>query len=509
MTTIGETGTRSTPRPESPARSRTFKVVALSIGNALSLLAGIATGMVASRYLTKHDYATVRQTFLAYEFAAPLLLLGLPNALYYFLPRAQDDGRGALVDNLLPLLGSSAVFFLFTVLGGSAFVAARFDNADLLRTLPWAGLYALAMAPAASIAAALVVTERVQHLAIYNVATSLCLALGGIVAILVTSSYEFPVLARVAVPLLALPIGLALVVRAVPGHARWPRWQSVRAQLHYAAPLGLATMLGSLTLQVHAVVVASLCTPESFAVYINGAIEVPVVGIIAGSIATVIFADMSAACARGDKTAALNLFRKASLKSACLLLPTMFFFLIAADAFIVFMYTTEYRDSRVPFMIYLAVLPARIVVYGVAMMALGMSRQILLRSVFDLAVNTLFCYLLVSLFGYVGAAVALAATLYCWTVPYNLRTIARGFGVPWTELLPWKALAGVAGVSAVAVPFAAIWHAAFPHWPAYARLAVSAVCYGLACGYMLYRIGQLDLPVRLEARLPRTLRRWR
>ena len=67
--------------------TRKKKVFALSLGQGLMAIVAIVTGMVASRLLSYKDYATLRQTFLAYEFAAPMLTMGLPVALYYFLPR--------------------------------------------------------------------------------------------------------------------------------------------------------------------------------------------------------------------------------------------------------------------------------------------------------------------------------------------------------------------------------------------------------------------------------------
>lgn len=490
-----------------PGDSRTTKVMALSLGSALSMVAGMLLSMVAARHLSKHDYATVRQTFLVYEFAAPLLILGLPNALYYFLPRNESDRRGVLIDNLAVLAILAVPFALFLLLGGQALLAGRFDNASLHRTLPWLAVYPLLMTPIAAMTAAMVVAGQVRTLAIYNVVASLALALAGIVAILLTRSYGAPVLARIAVPAVALPVGLWLMFRAHPGRWRAPRWTSMWETLSYAAPLGLATLLGTLTMQLHAVVVAALCTPEQFAIYINGAVEIPVIGIVAGSITTVIFADMAAACARGNKMEALRLFRVASHRSACILMPTMCFFAVASETFIVFLFSAAYQDSTLPFLIYLAVLPARIVVWGAAMMALGMSREILLRSVLDLVINAAFCFVFVKAFGYVGAAIGLAATLYCWSIPFNLAKIAKGFGVRWTVLLPWRQLAGITGVSVLALPAAHAALALGNAWPAAARLALALAAYAALCAYGLYRARHIDLPAILTARMPVALRR--
>ncbi len=57
----------------------------LSSGQALTALVGIASAAVLSRLFTQVDYATYRQTMLAYTFAAPFVILGLDRALYYFL----------------------------------------------------------------------------------------------------------------------------------------------------------------------------------------------------------------------------------------------------------------------------------------------------------------------------------------------------------------------------------------------------------------------------------------
>ena len=41
---------------------------------------------VETRVFTQVDYATYGQTLLSYQFAAPFVVLGLNQALFYFLP---------------------------------------------------------------------------------------------------------------------------------------------------------------------------------------------------------------------------------------------------------------------------------------------------------------------------------------------------------------------------------------------------------------------------------------
>lgn len=498
----GEDRKVASPSVTAPStNTRTSKVLALSLGNALTMLANIAFGMIAARCLSKHDYATIRQTFLAYDFAAPLLMLGLPNALYYFLPRSGGNQRGTIVDNIALLFLGGLLFSLFILCGGHQLLASRFDNPDLQRTIPWLSVYPLLMMPVAGIAAALVCTDRTRVLAVYNVASSLLLTISGIIAILVTRSYEFPILVRIIVPALFLPVALYLMFSKAPGSLRLPQWEPMKQMVHYSVPLGMATMLGSITLQMDSLIVASLCTPDDFAVYVNGAMEIPVIGIVTGSITTVVFAEMAEMCARGDRTAALELFHKASIKSACILFPSMCFFLATALPFVTFMYSEQYAGSVTPFVIYLFVLPVRVVVYGAALMALGMTRVILVRSIIDLLINGILCVLLVKMFGLAGAAFAIIVTLYFWTVPFNLKKIAEGFGVSWKQSLPFGMLSKILALCFLCMPLAYVGSLVF-HGNLLGKLLLDALLYWPAVAYLLFRFKFVSLPPVLKKLLP-------
>jgi len=485
-----------------PETTRTGKVLALSLGSALSMISSIALGMISSRYLSKHDYATIQQTFLAYNFAVPILMLGLPNAVYYFLPREQQCKRGVLIDNIALLLVAGLLFSLFIGFGGHKLLAMRFNNPDLLHTLPWLVLYPLLLMPVAGVSAVLVSADQTKTLAVYNMISSLVLTLSGIIAVLATKSYAAPIIVRVIVPALFLPIALFLMFKAVPGKIRWPKWLDMQAMVRYSVPLGLASIFGRITLQMDSMIVSSMCSPEDFAVYYNGAMELPLIGIITGSITTVIFAEMAKLCARGDKVAALQLFHKASIKSASILFPTMCFLLVTATPFITVLYSEQYQASVVPFVIYLFVLPIRIVVYGAALMALGMTRVVLFRSIIDLAINAILCFFLVKKLGYIGAAISLILTLYLWTTPYNLYEISKGFGIKWSASLPFKALFKILFISLLCMPLAAIGVYAFPVI-SFARLILATILYLPIVGYLLYRNNFLSLPPRLARMIPR------
>ena len=478
--------------PKTPTvTSRSGKVLALSIGSSLSMVASLIFGIVASRWLSKNDYATIRQTFLAYEFIAPVLMLGLPTALYFFFPK-EENKRGIVIDNISLLFLAGCIFSIFLLCGGYKLIARRFDNPDLLETLPWLIPYPLIIMPTAGLAAILVLQNKTKSLAVYNVALSLAVTLSGIWAVLATHSYFAPVIVRVFVPMLFIPVALFLMLSGNPGSTRWPCRDSMLSMARYSLPLGAATILGQLTLQSHSIIVSSICTPDEFAVYINGATQVPIVGIITGSIATVILSEMSFFCAKGDKPVALELFRKASIKSACVLFPVTCFLFVTATQFITLLYSEKYEASVTPFRIYLLILPIRIVVYGSALMALGLTRAILIRSIFDFLINALLCWVLVRTIGYIGAPIALALTLYLWTTPFNLLRIGQGFGVHWRETLPMDSLLKIALACIACIPLALLGSYGFDI-PPIARMALAGFLYLVPVVFLFNYMGHLNL----------------
>jgi len=84
-----------------------------------------------------------------------LLALGLPQAIYYFLPGENERPRAVLVENLLLLSFMGGLFSLF-LLGGNRFLAWRFNNPDIAKTLRILVPYPLFMLPASALSDGLV-----------------------------------------------------------------------------------------------------------------------------------------------------------------------------------------------------------------------------------------------------------------------------------------------------------------------------------------------------------------
>lgn len=492
---------------ENSEKSRSAKVIALSLGQTFTTLVLIISAMFATRMLTKSDYATLRETFLAYNFVAPLLMLGLPNALYYFLPRTETRKKTLAVENMLLLAGLALIFSLFMLLGGYKYLALRFNNPELEHTLQWMIGYPLYVMPIAVLSAVLVSKGKTILLSSYNVLTSVVLLIGTVAGLYITHSYSGPLIAQIFLPILFFPIALYLILKNTSGRLEKIETSSMKAMLKYSIPLGMATMMGTLMLQLDKIIVAWMCSTEEFANYVNGAIEIPLIGVITGSISTVLLSDMSTLCFQNKEKEAIELFKKATQYSASILLPVMAFLVLTSKPFIITLYSEKYLESIVPFLIFLLIIPIRTVMYGSALMAIGKSNVILYRSFFDLLINLVLSIILIYFIGYLGAAIATILTLYLWTVPYNLYHIGKGFNVKAIQVLPFYKMSIIMGISILALVPASIFMLFDELLPAIVQLIIAASIYFPLVFIILYKKKYLYVPEKFENYLSKILKR--
>lgn len=418
---------------------RQIKVLALSLGQTLTTVLTLGTMIIFSRVLSKEDLATYRQTLLAYEFVTPILTLGIPSAMYYFLTGNQRKKK-VIIEGILILVISASVFSFFLYFGGNKFLAHRFDNIELLETLKWFTLYPIYTFPALVLIPALIIMERVKTATLYNIITNFLLATLIIITCYQTESYKIPLLIKVIFPIFSTPILFYLVFRTLDDKWEIPLGKDMLQMIRFGAPLGLSATLATLSVHLDKVLVSSFATPEEFAIYSNGAIEIPLIGIITGSISSIIMVDMKKLCMEGRKEEAVELYKASALKTSFILFPAMIFLFLFAKDFMVLLFSEKYSQSFLAFRIYLLLIPIRIMSYGSALTILGKSKETLLRGVIDLGLNFVLSLLFVKLFGYYGPAWATIITIYCWHVPFNLYSISKGFETRIKNLISYKKL---------------------------------------------------------------------
>ena len=421
--------------------SRTFKTAILASGQVLSSAVAIVTFAFLSRLLSKEDYATYRQTILVFMFAAPFLALGLPQSLFYFLPGEKDRPRAIVVENLLLLAVMSTLFLVLMVGGGNRLVAWRFGNPALERTLLYIAPYPFAMLPLLSLPSCLIARNRVRQVAVFNVSSRVLMLFVVVGACMAASTAEAAVIATVVSSGILLVPALRLMLAACRGGAWRPSVRGLREQFRFSLPLGAATLIGNVILNLNKIIVASTCSNDDFAVYINGAIEIPLVIILPKSIQSVLLPDFVRLYREGDSREIVRLWKSAILKCASILVPLMVFLEFLAPAIMRVLFSSAYEAAAAPFRVLALMLLMRSMSTDALFLATDNNRFVLARSIVSLVLNVVLSIVFIRWIGYLGAAIALVLVAYGWSVPYTLYKAARILGIPLRKMYPFRGVA--------------------------------------------------------------------
>ena len=245
----------------------------ISFGKLAVSLSGLVAAMVLSRYLSETDYGTYRQIWLIFNTLVPLFILGLPISVNYFIPQKDSSEQKAFNTQTYLLLACSGIILSIIIWGGASFISGWFHNPNLLKLLRIFSFIPLLTLPALYYQNLLVCLDRpgsaaaissvmaISQLAAVAIPASLCASLEKVfICLTVFSVFQWLIVSyHVFKPFTGI-------------HLRWKRSFLTR-QLKYSIPIGLSTIVGTLTLQIDKFFISSSFSASQYAIYTNGVME--------------------------------------------------------------------------------------------------------------------------------------------------------------------------------------------------------------------------------------------
>jgi O-antigen/teichoic acid export membrane protein len=424
----------------------------------------------------------------------------MTQSLYYFVPR-DPAGRDRYVAQVVWFhLGIGAVAAAALWAAGPL-LGARLQNPELVQLAPWIAAIAGLQLAGAPLDVAWNASGRIGSAALARVATEVGRA-GAILAGAALGGDVAGVLVGItAAHALRFVVSTAVLARA---HRLVPSLPTLRRQLAYALPFGLAFVLIVPQQQFHHYAVAAAVTPAVFAIYSVGTFQLPVIDILYTPISELL--QIGLAEQEGQHLparAGLGLFHEAVLQLSFAFVPIAGVLAIAAPAVIELLFSPRYLEAVPIFRLgVLSVVLASLPLDGV-MRARAQNRFMMALSAGKLAATAALVLGGLSAAGPFGA---LAGWLAAEALGRGVMLVraARLFDASLREILPVRTLAIQAGATLVAMLPAALALHAIPG-PVILRLAGCGVAF--AAAYLLLSsalgglpAGWLDL---LRARRPR------
>ena len=391
----------------------------ISAADFLRLFSKTLIGIVLARILTQAEYGTYRQLFMIYTLMAAIFMVGLPQSVFYFLPRSDDETRRKFIRQTVDIFTAMGIVCASLLLIFRHHIASAFNNPGLGNILIIYALYPFFMFLSQlyySIMIGLQRPKRAAGFMIFSLCFDFILILG---TSLLTKNLAY-ITAAIVVSVLIQWLYARFNLR----HYTCGEWfkydtELLRAQFRFALPIGIAAIIGVISAQVDKLIVSSHFSPELFAVFAVGATELPFIGIITNSVNAVILPEMSR---KNDVGAISGLYRGAVRKNALLLFPIFIFCFVFAPHIIEILYSAKYLASVSFFRIYLFTIPLRIATYGLLFQVFNKTKYIFLISTFTLLMNTTLSLILINFFGLKGPAISTVIVTYLSITAYLILT---------------------------------------------------------------------------------------
>jgi O-antigen/teichoic acid export membrane protein len=408
------------------------------------------------------------------------------------LSTEKERPRTVVIETLVPLAIMGALFSLFLLLGGNRLIAAIFNNEALAPALLIFAPFPLLGLPPLALDAVLMARDRPRDIAIFNVISRLARFLLVVAAGIIWKQPEAAIAALVLTGAFVLPIAIALMLRSVPQGSLIPRPRQIWRQIMVGFPLGLGTIMWMLSMKIDSVLVAASVSKADFAVYANGAIEIPLIAIITDSVTSVLLPEYRRMYTEGKPREMVRLMGRAMVKCGLILIPMMCFLFLTAEDVMNFLFGDKYTASALPFRLWLLYLPLRTVRFSGICIAAGRQKLLMIQNALGLLINFVLCYFFIQWLGYVGAPLGAVLAAWFFVLPFFVIAFRNILGVPVRDVLPWRQMGLLLLISAS--PAAILW--LLPglrfHSP-FLNILVLGTIYSIITGVLLQATGLLNL----------------
>lgn len=424
------------------------------VGRMVSYAVMFFVPLVNVRTLSVEEYGYYRQFWLIFETLTPIIILGFPRSLLYYLPRAEtrEERSRYITQTVLFLVAGSLLAmgiysFMAQFLGEGLGAAARafywrlcFFTLCMIVTDYMEVLFVSQQQPLA---------QSVYHATVWGVQA----------AVVIVASY---VSRNVSTVIWALTF-YAIVRFAFAifyTHSRYGfaldkvSWASIREQAAFAVPIGLAGIALTLVSQTDKLIISRYMGREAFAIYSVGAFQVPLANIVQTSIGNVTFPLMARHQKAREYSAMRDLWQRSTLKAAILFFPLFVFLEVTARPFITILFTEHYADATPVFVIYMLIFLRSTVETGTIIQVSNRTVFLAVGFVIGFIVNLGLGLLLFRLMGRLGVPLAVLITTTALSVA-NLMYSARLIETKFFDLFPAGAI--LIRMGAAIVPGVVMW----------------------------------------------------
>jgi O-antigen/teichoic acid export membrane protein len=315
--------------------------------------------LVIVRRLSQEAVGVYRQSFQLAGDAAAILSFGLNLSAFYYFNREPSRRASAALNILIFNFASGALAFLFLIIYPEI-LRDLFQTDALTPLAPKIGILIWAWLFSSFVEFAAVANQESRIGSLFIMGTQFTKAVLMLAAVVWFETVDAIITAAL------IQCVLQSLLLLVYLNSRFPRfWRSFdlgffKEQAFYAIPFGVVGLLWIVQNSLHFYFVGHAFTEAEYAIYAYGCFQLPLVAILAESIASVMLPRMSELQMKGDYAGMKELIVRATEKLSFYYFAIYAYLIGVADVFVTTLFTSDYAASTPIFVAYLTLLPLNI-----------------------------------------------------------------------------------------------------------------------------------------------------
>ena len=473
---------------ESQHSSLTERTIWLIAAKTAAFAFTIAIPLLLVRRMPQHEFGLYKQIFLVINSAVTMLPLGFGMTAFYFLPR-EEEHRNQTVFNIVLFTTAVAVLFGAVVSLVPSLLIVLFKEPGVVSFAPWIGVIISLWVVGSFLEIVTVANQDIRIATIVIVVNQIVRATFFVTAAIVAGTIRGLLIAALFQGVLQVAALGVYLSRRFPGFWRSVDFSFFRRQLGYSLPFGVAGLMYSLQTDLHNYFVSHRFGPSAYAIYSIGCFQLPLFGILAESVGSVMIPRVSLLQHQQRTREIVLLTARVMRKLAAVYFPAYVFLLVMRREFITALFTARYADSIPLFAVNLTLIPLGIVLADPIMRAYAEHRHFLLKLHGTLVVSIVIALsLTLGRFGLLGAITVVVVA----NAAGRLATLLKAMKILHAQPRDIVLLTDVAKIAAAAVAAGAL--AGFARVlasgvPPLASLVICAFCYAMGYAAALIVLG--------------------
>ncbi|VYU30944.1 Polysaccharide biosynthesis protein [Clostridium tertium] len=396
--------------------------------------------MIIARLFTESLYGTYKQVNLIMNLATSICVVGIPTTISYFYVSSTKKDKEKLIGNTTVILLIIAIISSSSIVIFKEKLALLLNNPDILNYISLLAIEIFIMIISSFLENIYISSNNTVMLGkIYIVYTIINFIALGFVTIKMRNLYY--ILICIIVIEFLRTIFMYFFIKKIEGLTFKIEFRLLYKQIRFAIPLGVVALVQNLNMYIDNLFISNRYTPEQYASYANAATDIPLVGIVTISIASVVLPRMSKSYTENkNSNDVLAIWGDSCEKTALIMFPIFWIALLFCREYIELIFSYKYVESSTPiFIIYLMKFPLYFTVFGNILIVIKQQKYVMINSIIGILLNITLNTVFLRLFGIVGPAISTVIVHYSM-VYLQLRKISKGFNIRLRKVLPYKKL---------------------------------------------------------------------